>query len=183
MLLFLHQSFRSRTSSALGKVPPRKIVEKTAGWSLIEMLIALLISAMLLAWGGIVISHALHDVRLKKTAELLLQTLAHYAEVAVLSGHTMHIGFNRESKRVFLHEEPAQGPNGTLPADKELFSLPNGVHFREIRSGGFGKTGNVFSMRPDNSATAGTIILENDEKQTCSIVQSVLGARRLLCAR
>ena len=144
-------------------------MQNILGYSLVELILSLSLVSILLAMGSLSAPAGLNSAKLKRTTNDVHATLEHAALEARRTGEEIDcVFFKEKSALAFLNSS-------------KHYLLPSSLQIVKAKFGNPGKSSNVLTIRADGSASPGTITIRNNNGQSCSIIQSMRGARRVEC--
>ena len=147
------------------------------GLSLFELCVSIALTAVILLSSWPVLKSLAAGKNLKQSADKVLDTLEHHARMSSLTGENSTISFSLSDNAVYLLADK----EGDIKS-KQLLRLAPGIRIVKADFAGFNPGRNSLLLHPDGSASPGSVILENKLFERCSIVQSLRGARRIVCS-
>lgn len=148
-------------------------------FTLIELALALAISAVLLCTAQLHMLRAKSQAALQRTASGMVDILDHYALLAQLSGEAVVLRFNRQGGS--LWRISATSKEVTSSSSTLAYRLPSGISFQHISFGNADGQKEVIQMRANGTVSPGSLVLSDRLKHSCTIVQALRGARRISC--
>ncbi len=105
-----------------------------------------------------------------------MEIIEHQAQLTRWTGSMADITFDGTENALYLE------PNQQLDSPrKKLLQLSNRVRILQANFGSVKGAVPTLTLRPDGSASPGSVVLRNEKAEQCSIIQSLRGARRLTC--
>lgn len=149
------------------------------GYSLLDLILTLSLCAIIAS------SLALNKSGIKRSARIEIQSLLSdidtYAYLAIKHNTDYYIEFNQQHSSYRIFNKTHQNQINTIKQS----SFPSGIKIASANFGTLTAHGNAIAehtliMRANASASPGSVSLKSD-KNTCSIIQTLRGARRFTC--
>lgn len=137
---------------------------RDAGFSLLEIMVALVILALAMGLVGVAFGRSSIGVRFEAAAQDLALNLREAQARALRSGRDVAVAIDVEARTFSLQREPA-------------VQMPENMGIRVVSAGQVMEAGNpVFTFMPDGGSSGGSITLSLDNRETTINVDWLTGA-------
>jgi len=145
---------------------------KEKGFSLVELVVVLLIVSLSIALVAPSLSRFSRTIELKAATKKISGILRYYRSEAVNKGNVYQVFFDSDLREVKVQsmestEEKGEGEKKEEQSSKKIYSLPDGVHIKEIKVESLQYSSDLPTVEfyPNGGSNGGTILLDSEDRK------------------
>ncbi len=145
---------------------------KEKGFSLVELVVVLLIVSLSIALVTPSLSRFSRTIELKAATKKISGILRYYRSEAVNKRNVYQVFFDSDLREVKVQsmestEEKGEGEKKEDQSPKKIYSLPEGVHIKEIKVESLQYSSDLPTIEfyPNGGSNGGTILLDSEDRK------------------